>query len=163
MEGIKLDEKDFPTYFYELRIKSGFTSQRRLAEAAGVSNGTIARIEDGSQHPSPETLKKVARCLDVSFNELMERAGYRDYEETVYDVDDPYYYMNRGKYYDRIGVVGESAPPPYDAERELSEDDLEVLNKIKELADSYNMDLSDPKTLQALKDALDLIKRVRGE
>ncbi|MEW9702864.1 helix-turn-helix domain-containing protein [Paenibacillus sp. SI8] len=68
---------EFGLYFAELREKSGFKSQRQLAIASGVSNGTIARIESGTQKVSPETLKVLAPHLkDVDYDELMIKTGY---------------------------------------------------------------------------------------
>ncbi|NOU63149.1 helix-turn-helix domain-containing protein [Paenibacillus sp. LMG 31461] len=70
---------EFGFYFAGLREKSGFKSQRQLAIASGVSNGTIARIESGTQKVSPETLKVLAPHLkDVDYDELMIKAGYID-------------------------------------------------------------------------------------
>lgn len=74
-----MDLKEFGLYFAKLREDSGFKSQRQLAEKSGVSNGTIARIEGGTQEPTPSTLKKLALHLkDVNYEDLMKAAGYID-------------------------------------------------------------------------------------
>lgn len=67
---------EFGLYFKELRKQNGYQSQRSLAEDSGISNGTIARIEDGTQKASPDTLMKLSKCLNVSYDELMLRLGY---------------------------------------------------------------------------------------
>lgn len=46
-------------------------SQRELADEAGVSNTTINRIERGKINPSSDVIKKVARALDMSLDDLM--------------------------------------------------------------------------------------------
>ena len=47
-------------------------SQEKLARLADVSNNTIINIEAGRQdNPTIDTLKKVAKALDVSVEELI--------------------------------------------------------------------------------------------
>lgn len=69
-------EKRFPTFLKELREKAGFESQTKFAEACGVDNSTIARLERGETDPSPKTLMKIAPILKVELNDLMLAAGY---------------------------------------------------------------------------------------
>lgn len=71
--------------FIELhRKKSGFKSQRRLAEKTGISSATISRIEKDIQKPVPETLKDLSKVLDsTSYVELMVVAGYWDEDELL--------------------------------------------------------------------------------
>lgn len=72
-----MDIKEFGIYFSKLREKSGFDSQRKLSIASGVSNGTIARIEAGTQKVTPATLKKLTPFLkNVNYDDLMRAAGY---------------------------------------------------------------------------------------
>jgi transcriptional regulator with XRE-family HTH domain len=47
-------------------------SQRDLAERAGVSPTTVARIECGQLEPRPSTVRKLARALGVEPEALME-------------------------------------------------------------------------------------------
>jgi len=47
-------------------------------------------------------------------------------------------------------------------EKELAET-TELLNGIKRIAEKHNMDLNDPKTLDLMDSALDLIKRMKSE
>jgi transcriptional regulator with XRE-family HTH domain len=52
-------------------------SQRELAEKSGISNAEISRLETGDRKsPSPATLKAIAPCLGVSYQELLKHAGY---------------------------------------------------------------------------------------
>jgi transcriptional regulator with XRE-family HTH domain len=79
-----MELKEFGLYIAELRENSGFKSQRQLADKSGVSNGTIARIEGGTQKASPTTLKKLALHLKgVDYSDLMESAGYLDENKTL--------------------------------------------------------------------------------
>ena len=74
-----MDLKQFGQYFSKLREDSGYKSQRQLAAASGISNGTIARLEDGSQRPRPDTIRTLSSYLNgVSYNDLMGMLGYLD-------------------------------------------------------------------------------------
>jgi len=60
----------------KLREEKGF-SQRQLASLSGVSNTEISRIESSERkQPSQETLSKLAKCLSISYEELLVAAGY---------------------------------------------------------------------------------------
>ena len=55
----------------QLREKLGL-SQERLARLADVSNNTIINIEAGKQdNPTIDTLKKVAKALNIPVEELI--------------------------------------------------------------------------------------------
>jgi transcriptional regulator with XRE-family HTH domain len=72
-----MDNKEFGIYLTQLREKSGFKSQRKLAIKSGISSATLSRIESGIQRPLPETLKILAVYLkDVEYEELLNAAGY---------------------------------------------------------------------------------------
>ena len=67
----------FGQFLSELRVRYGFKTQKQLAEAAGISQATLSRIEAGTQKPNPETLMALAQQLrPVTYGELMEKAGY---------------------------------------------------------------------------------------
>lgn len=52
-------------------------SQYTLAQTVGVPDSTIYRLERGEfKLPKPDTLQKIARALDIEFEELFEIAGY---------------------------------------------------------------------------------------
>ena len=56
----------------KLREKKGF-SQDRLARLADVANNTIIKIEQGENiNPTLDTLKKMAKALEVSVDELIQ-------------------------------------------------------------------------------------------
>jgi len=48
-------------------------SKEKLARLANVSNNTIVNIEAGKQNnPTIETLKRIARALDIDISELIK-------------------------------------------------------------------------------------------
>jgi len=54
----------------KLREAKGL-SQEKLARMADVANNTIIKIEAGkNQNPTLDTLKKIAKALEVSIDEL---------------------------------------------------------------------------------------------
>lgn len=68
--------KEFGIWFSNLRIASGYKSQRQLALESNVSPTTISRIESGAQKAEPDTLAKLAPYVKTSYDELMVKAGY---------------------------------------------------------------------------------------
>ena len=56
----------------KLREQKGL-SQDRLAKLADIANNTIIKIEQGeNQNPTLDTLKKIAKALEVSVDKLIE-------------------------------------------------------------------------------------------
>ena len=56
----------------KMRIRKGL-SQDRLAKLADVANNTIIKMEQGENiNPTLDTLKKIAKALDVSVDELIQ-------------------------------------------------------------------------------------------
>ena len=54
------------------RKKKGF-SQEKLARLADISNNTLVKIEMGmAKEPTITTVRKIAKALDVSIDELVE-------------------------------------------------------------------------------------------
>ena len=68
--------QDFGKELKKLRIKAGFESQAKLADATGIDNSTIARLERGETKPTPETLKKLSVQLYTPYQILMALAGH---------------------------------------------------------------------------------------
>jgi len=96
----------------ELRNKKGY-SQRKLAMVSEVSNSTISRIESAISDADPETLKKLAPFLGVSYETLMQAAGYIDNES-----------IDSNKKTPKKQIIK-------DDENELTPEELELLKKIK--------------------------------
>ncbi|MBT2293239.1 helix-turn-helix domain-containing protein [Paenibacillus albidus] len=69
-------EQEFGVYLKQLREAQGLTINQ-LAAAAGISGSQISRIENGLRGvPKPATLRKIAEATGVSYEELMDHAGY---------------------------------------------------------------------------------------
>ena len=61
----------------KLRDKKGL-SQDRLAKLADIANNTIIKIEQGENvNPRLDTLRKIAKALDVSVDELISFSFYK--------------------------------------------------------------------------------------
>ncbi|TKI54527.1 helix-turn-helix transcriptional regulator [Brevibacillus antibioticus] len=72
-----MNQVAFGEFFKEQRIRSGYKSQRKLASVSGVSNGTIARIEAGTQKATIETLRILSKYLtSTSYGEMFEKSGH---------------------------------------------------------------------------------------
>lgn len=80
-------------YLQEKR-KEKDMSQRDLANASGVSNAEISRIEAGTRkQPSPKTLRKIAEALNTPLEEVYQQAGIiekgrQDIERILAEVGD---------------------------------------------------------------------------
>jgi HTH-type transcriptional regulator, competence development regulator len=95
-----------------LRELRGKKSLRQVADSTGLSHSYISDIENGYRrgsktplNPTPETLKRLSQAYDYSYEKLMELAGYIKKEVTVNVAD---------------------------KEISLTEDELLILNKIKQ-------------------------------
>lgn len=69
-------ENKFGEFLKKLRLGNGYTRVSHLAAQSGVPQSTLSRIESNKQKPSPETLKKLSPELGVSYELLMQQAGY---------------------------------------------------------------------------------------
>ena len=66
------ESNNLSTKIKKLREKQEL-SQERLARLADVSNNTIVNIEAGKQrNPTIDTLKKIAKALEISVNDLID-------------------------------------------------------------------------------------------
>lgn len=62
--------------FIKFRRKEKGLTLVDLQEASGVSNSYLSQIENGKFKPSSDILKKLATPLEISYYELMFKAGY---------------------------------------------------------------------------------------
>lgn len=60
----------------KLRLEAGYESLGQLHKASGVTIATLSRIINNIQKPGPATLKKLAPCLGVSHEFLLNIAGH---------------------------------------------------------------------------------------
>ncbi|MBP3840930.1 MAG: helix-turn-helix transcriptional regulator [Bacilli bacterium] len=51
-------------------------SQRQLANAVGISNAALSKIESGeTEIPNPKILKKISKHIDLNYNDMMSMVG----------------------------------------------------------------------------------------
>lgn len=66
----------FGSYLKDLRLEKEI-SIRELARLSGVSNPYLSQVETGKRGiPSPPILRKIARALNTSYEQMMKKAGY---------------------------------------------------------------------------------------
>lgn len=69
-------ELQFGEYLKEIRKEKGLTL-RQIEKVSGVSNAYLSQVENGKRSvPTPDILMKIHEALGVSYEELMEKAGY---------------------------------------------------------------------------------------
>jgi len=69
-----MSKQDYPLSknLKRLREKKGL-SQDRLAKLADIANNTVIKIEQGENiNPRLDTLKKIAKALEVSVDDLIQ-------------------------------------------------------------------------------------------
>lgn len=129
-------EDKFGDFFRKLRKARGFKSQKDLAEATGISQASISRIENNSQTPETDTLKVFAKILNYPYADLMVRAGYWDEEDMLGEeiqtggnlVD---IYINKHKKEDSITKESRSKNSSVEFIRSLSLEDEDLLKKFE--------------------------------
>ena len=64
------------SYLKQSRKESGLTL-RDVEEKIGISNAYLSQLENQKiSNPSPQILHKLADCYNISYDRLMELAGY---------------------------------------------------------------------------------------
>ncbi len=69
----------------EFRVKKGLT-QEMLAEAVGLAERNISKIECGENFVKADTLEKIAAALEVKISKLFEFEQYQDIEKIKKEV-----------------------------------------------------------------------------
>lgn len=69
----------------EFRVKKGLT-QEMLAEAVGLAERNISKIECGENFVKADTLEKIASALEVKISKLFEFEQYQDIEKIKKEV-----------------------------------------------------------------------------
>lgn len=64
----------FGEWIRSAREKKGW-SHKRLSEEAGMSRSAISDLERLGKRPGPETMKRLARALDLNLRDVQARAG----------------------------------------------------------------------------------------
>ena len=74
----RAQSRDLGDVIYRARRRKHWSQVELAAEAGGLSDSFISRVESGTARPSPETLRALADCLDLDFNELSVLAKYSE-------------------------------------------------------------------------------------
>jgi repressor LexA len=81
-----MEAKEFGTFLKSLRKQRKLTI-RQLDLYSGVSHSYLSQLENGRRGiPSPDILKKLSNPLDVSYQELMTKAGYLSGNEHAHGI-----------------------------------------------------------------------------
>ena len=67
-------DRAFGSTIYSLRKEANLT-QADLAEATGLSQAAISRLEDGSRWPRKHTLLRICKALNLPIEELFSLAS----------------------------------------------------------------------------------------
>ena len=97
---LKMKDKHYTNNIAELRNKKDI-SQTQLANAIGVETSTISRIETGKSDPSAVTLFAIAKCLEVTVDELYTE---KTAEQIKLEKEQEFFKRNI-RYYTSVGQV----------------------------------------------------------
>ena len=75
-----MDTTSFGQYISQVRGERNM-SQRKLADAAGLTNSTVSRIENDIVKPDVSTISKIAEILGISKEILLTKCGYSEIPE----------------------------------------------------------------------------------
>ena len=87
-----------------LREEKGF-SQKQLGKQMFVNHSTIARWENGSRLPDAEMILRLANCLDVDANTLLQIAAQSEESPNIIMVDDSKVILSEG-----VAILEEALP-----------------------------------------------------
>ena len=70
-----MPEKNIGEEIAKARENKGL-SQRQLANAVGISNAELSKIESGEREiPNPKILKKISKHIDLNYNDMLNMIG----------------------------------------------------------------------------------------
>ena len=98
---LKMKDKHYINNIDELRNKKDI-SQTQLANAIGVETSTISRIETGKSDPSAVTLFAIAKCLEVTVDELYTE---KTAEQIKFEKEQEFFKRNI-RYYTSVATNG---------------------------------------------------------
>ena len=96
-----MKDKHYTNNIAELRNKKDI-SQTQLANAIGVETSTISRIETGKSDPSAVTLFAIAKCLEVTVDELYTE---KTAEQIKFEKEQEFFKRNI-RYYTSVATNG---------------------------------------------------------
>lgn len=68
----------FGDYLKKVRIEKGFRTQKDLSDASKISQATLSRIEAGTQKPQLDTLRVLAKVLNLTYSRILKESGNYD-------------------------------------------------------------------------------------
>lgn len=98
---LKMKDKHYINNIAELSNKKDI-SQTQLANAIGVETSTISRIETGKSDPSAVTLFAIAKCLEVTVDELYTE---KTAEQIKFEKEQEFFKRNI-RYYTSVATNG---------------------------------------------------------
>ena len=101
------------------RKERGFT-QAQLAEKSNISRSYLAGVETGRYNPSVDTLKNIAKSLNINISFLLEDTKLGPMTASIY-IDDP-----------ECEVDSEKENPATEAGSGISNDDIDLLKQFHE-------------------------------
>ena len=87
-----------------LREEKGF-SQKQLGKQMFVNHSTVARWENGSRLPDAAMILRLAKCLDVDANTLLQLAAQSEETPNIIMVDDSKVILSEG-----VAILEEALP-----------------------------------------------------
>ena len=91
---------EFGEFLKDIRKKDKKMTMRELERRSGISQAYISQIENGKrQIPKPITLEKLAKGLNVPYEDLMIAAGYMEEPLSINDMMDNFKSKTNGKYH----------------------------------------------------------------
>ena len=91
------------------REKKGL-SQRQLANAVGISNAELSKIESGEREiPNPKILKKISKHINLNYNDMLSMIGLGTQLTTLNPFIRNYYENLKGKDVDTAWLMATSS------------------------------------------------------
>jgi transcriptional regulator with XRE-family HTH domain len=106
--------------------QAGYASLGQLYRDSAVSVATLSRIVNDIQKPTPATLKKLAPCLSIPYEELLSIAGYLDDHLADHKVSESQIRYQIPKSQHLIDVIARASKLSEETQDEVA-DHLEVL------------------------------------
>ena len=113
------------------REKKGL-SQRQLANAVGISNAELSKIESGEREiPNPKILKKISKHINLNYNDMLDMIGLGTQITTLNPFIRNYYENLRGDKLEDAWMMAKSSIKNNDVmidslNQELEKEDLPV-------------------------------------
>lgn len=85
-------------------------SQRQLANAIGISNAALSKIESGeTEIPNPKILKKISKHIDLNYNDMMSMIGLGTQITMLNPFIKNYYEHLKGDKLEDAWIIGKSS------------------------------------------------------